>query len=363
MRLRLTVLSGPDEGVVAPACARLAAQGAAVLAYRHDGHSWSRWLDSGGGCRVARLGEGDRTSAVLRDLPAAVAEAREAVAGPDLVLRLPFAVDLPQVLDEAGELAEVDAVVVALDPERLEDWLWDPAPVDGLPVGEHLVDALSCADTCVLPAAGSGRGRGEHLLAQLAPRARAVRAGGKPGRPEFRLGAGGYDVGEVIARLAPGAVTVPVLDESGPFRTAVVRARRPLHPERLARAMPAMAAGSVWSRGRLWIASVPGNRVVWRGVGPHVSFEDGGGWDDDGLLDPASPDGDRRGTVLAFTGDEVDKEELRAALLDCELTAAECAGGPLEWADYPDPLRLARALPMPAAPVGSIFSEMTEENR
>lgn len=206
MRLRLTVLSGPDEG--------------------------------------------DRASAVKRDLAAALAEAQEAVSGADLMLRLPFAVDLAQVLDEVGEVADVDAVVVALDPERLEDWLRDPAPADGLPVSE-LVDALSCADTCVLPAAGSGSGRGEHLPTQLADSCPGAPRERVPGRPEFRLGSGGYDIGEVIARLAPGSVTVPVLDESGPFRTVVVRARGPLHPER---AVPGMAAGSVWSRGERWIA-------------------------------------------------------------------------------------------------------------
>ncbi|AXB42439.1 GTP-binding protein [Amycolatopsis albispora] len=277
-----------------------------------------------------------------------VREAEHAVGSGNPVVRVPFGVDLAQVLDRLGEErpdAEVGYVVVALDPARLEERLWDRREIDEVLVGEHLIDALACADTCVLPRAGDGRG--EHLLSQLAPRARVHRLGSS-------FEPGGYDVDEVIARCAPGAVTVPVVTESGPFRTVLARARLPLHPARLAAAMPELAAGSVWSRGRLWIASVPRRRVVWCGVGPHVAFEDGGVWAADRADGEAVPaavalDWDHRfadrGTVLAFTGDEVDEQQITALLRDCELTWAEFDSGPPGWSAYHDPMGLPELLP------------------
>ncbi len=56
------------------------------------------------------------------------------------------------------------------------------------------------------------------------------------------------------------------------------RARRPLHPERLADALSAVMCGVVRSRGHLWLSSRPDSVVTWRSAGPHLEIREADRW-------------------------------------------------------------------------------------
>jgi G3E family GTPase len=146
----------------------------------------------------------------------------------------------------------------------------------------------------------------------------------------------------------PGSVRTPARS-CAPFITVVQRIQRPLHPGRFRHALAALAEGSCWLRGRLWVASAPGCRIAVQGIGPRVWLENTGSWQaarqplpsasptaPDGALDWHPEFGDR-GTVLAVTGDDVDAAVIAALLQACELTEAEMAS---EAASFDDPFDL-----------------------
>ncbi len=267
-----------------------------------------------------------------------------------------------------GSEVVIDNAVLALDPAELEDHIWDKhtlfesgftaMPEDYRTSGEFLVGELAHADTVMLHAGlgamfdgamfdgdgldgggreGSGAWRqGTELLAQLAPHAAVV------GRSEaFRPGC--YDGREAAARTRRGSVRVPLENDTECFRTVLHKVERPLHPGRFRSALPQLAAGSHWMRGRLWIASAAGTRIAVQGVGPRVWLESTGHWladqggpaagtaemaagmsDVDAALGWHPRFGDR-GTVLAVTGrgEDVDADEIRRLLDSCALSEEE----------------------------------------
>ncbi|MNI51198.1 putative metal chaperone YciC [compost metagenome] len=152
---------------------------------------------------------------------------------------------------------------------------------------------------------------------------------------------------------------VPVIEAEGSFRTVLHRAGRPLHPGRFREALPQLAAGTHWLRGRLWIASAPKTRIAVQGIGPRVWLESTGKWladsaepgqahagktgaDVDSVLDWHPSHGDR-GTVLAITGrsEDFDAREFRDLLDSCQLTQAEMKQ---DFGVWDDPLELSDAL-------------------
>jgi G3E family GTPase len=235
-------------------------------------------------------------------------------------------------------------VALACAPDAVEDQIWDhhtlfgsgftPVPEDDRTPGEFLMgepfsDTVVLADPALVPVDPAARARGVQLLKELAPHAALTESAGdiRPGR---------HDLAQATARTVPGSVRIPA-ESSSPFTTVVQRIERPLHPERFRHALAALAEGSCWLRGRLWMASAPECRIAVQGIGPRVWLENTGPWQAEReplpAAFPADPDavlhwhpafGDR-GTVLAVTGDDVDATEVAALLTACELTDAEMA--------------------------------------
>ncbi|MFF7209618.1 GTP-binding protein [Streptomyces sp. NPDC008238] len=133
----------------------------------------------------------------------------------------------------------------------------------------------------------------------------------------------------------------------------VWRARRPLHPRRLADALGAVMFGVLRSRGHLWLCSRPDTVVLWRSAGPHLELLESGHWlreDDTSSWQAASAQrrtmaswfwhehfGERRNEI-AFTGAPLDHHRIRGALDAALLDDSELALGPRKWASVPDPL-------------------------
>ncbi len=256
-----------------------------------------------------------------------------------------------------GEKVSIDSVVLACAPDAVEDQIWDhhtlfesgftPVPADDRTAGEFLMRELCFADTVLLadpalvPVDPAARLRGVQLIRELAPHAVLT-----DGVGHVRTGA--HSLADATARTMPGIVRAAV-EPSGPFTTVVQRIERPLHPERFRHALATLAQACCWLRGRLWVASAPGCRIAVQGIGPRVWLENTGHWQTERKSLPfiaqmTGPDlgewhpeyGDR-GTVLAFTGDDIDAAEIAELLGACELSEAEMAAA----ADsFPDPFHL-----------------------
>lgn len=371
--MHLSVISSLDSECREAAAARLGrthGNSAVVLHDLLDGNIVLRRVYRGG-----RLYERETTvlehgclSCTVRLDVVPTAERLAACGFDHVVLGLPPGVAAGMAVAELrqglGSAAVIDNAVVALDPVDLEDHIWDrhtlyesgftSMPQDDRASGEFLIGEFGQVDTVLVhPGLGAsltgetrmgseGWRSGLELLSQLAPHAAAVGTA-----DDFRPGC--YDDAAAAARMEPGAVRVPLHDASGPFRTVLHKTARPLHPGRFREALPRLAAGTHWMRGRLWIASAAGTRIAVQGVGPRIWLESAGGWHAD-VDDPARhfPDGTGVGmphslyprggdpaTVLALTGrvEDVDPVEIGTLLDGCQLTPAEMEAEPATWTD------------------------------
>ncbi|MDI2034491.1 GTP-binding protein [Paenarthrobacter nitroguajacolicus] len=298
-----------------------------------------------------------------------------------VVLGLPPGVATGMALAELRRSLEgpvvIDNAVLAVDPADVDNHIWDrhtlfesgftSMPTDERTSGEFLVGEFGQVDTVLMaPGLGAvlsgeaGEGTepwltGEELLGELAPHANLV-------GPADVFRPGCFDPAEAAARNRPGVVRLPASDSRGSFTTVLHKAGRPLHPGRFRDALPHLASGTHWLRGRLWIASAPEIRIAVQGIGPRVWLESTGKWladsndrapgatgqrhhqgvDVDAALDWQPSYGDR-GTVLAITGysQDVDPQEVRELLDRCQLTEAEMHADSGVWED---PLDLSNAL-------------------
>ena len=354
--MHVTVVSSLDVFCRQKACAVLAADSPGAMVVFHD------LLENGlvirrtfrEGRRLEReestLDHGCLSCTVRLDVVPTVRRLMRA--GSHIILGLPPAVAsstaVHALLRGLGAALTIDSVVLACAPDSVEDQIWDPhtlfesgftpVPEDDRTPGEFLLGELAFSDTVLLadpalvPVDPAERTRGVQLVKELAPHAAVNESAGDP-RP------GRHNLAAATARTVPGTVRIPA-ESCSPFTTVVQRLRRPLHPERFRRALPVLAEGSCWLRGRLWVASAPDCRIAVQGIGPRVWMESTGPWQagreplpaavhadgqDAGLAwDPEAGD---RGTVLAITGDDVDAAAIAELLSACELTGAERAAG------------------------------------
>lgn len=131
------------------------------------------------------------------------------------------------------------------------------------------------------------------------------------------------------------------------------RARRPVHPQRLADALAKVMRGVVRSRGHPWLSSRPDSVVTWRSAGAHLDLREAGRWleqEETRAWQAATPQrrtlaswfwhdcyGERRNEIV-LTGVDLDKQATRLALDEVLLTDRELAQGRDAWAAVPGPL-------------------------
>jgi len=363
--MHVTVVTSLDVFCRQQACAALAAQSPGTIVVFHDlleGGVVVRRIFKDGDLlerSEAALEHGCLSCTVRLDVVPTVDRLLEA--GRRVVLGLPPAVASSAAVHALrgghGNAITIDSAILACAPDAVEDHIWDhhtlfesgftPVPEDDRTPGEFLVGELSFSDTVVLsdpalvPVDPLLRERGVQLIRELAPHAVVTEA-------EDNIRPGRHNLAEATARTVPGSVHIPA-GSSSPFTTVLQRIERPLHPERFRHALAALAEGSCWLRGRLWVASAPDCRIALQGIGPRVWLENTGPWqaerealpaaspviDPDTFLDWHAIFGDR-GTVLAITGQDVDATEIAGLLTACQLTDAEMTSN----AVLPDPFHL-----------------------
>ncbi|ADB30524.1 cobalamin synthesis CobW domain protein [Kribbella flavida DSM 17836] len=202
------------------------------------------------------------------------------------------------------------------------------SPADRRNVAELTARQIEYADVCVLANAHRGRApeRLQNLLLHLNPRTTVVEAGpsGVPAGPVARTGLFDFSAAEQWAgEVADGQRLQP----SGEGVTTVLwRSTRPLHPARLNDALEDIVNGVVRSRGVVWLANRPTQRVRWESAGYSASLGTLGEWADTEHLAEC--------TVVA-TGVGLDPARLQSTLDACLLTEAELAG--LDWQSLDDP--------------------------
>jgi G3E family GTPase len=153
------------------------------------------------------------------------------------------------------------------------------------------------------------------LLPALAPQASIVTLDPTGGTaPDSVMATGRFDHAAACARTEPGSLPpLNVPPESLPGPTMVWTAHRPLHPARLRRVLDALVDQAVRSRGRIWLANRPGQRVAWASAGRSIRIGDVGDW--------PGP----RSCQLALTGFTLDPRVVRGLLDGCLLTRSEQA--------------------------------------
>ncbi|MFF0269271.1 CobW family GTP-binding protein [Kribbella sp. NPDC004536] len=202
----------------------------------------------------------------------------------------------------------------------------------GLPdrrnVAELTARQIEYADVCVLANAHRSTAvvRLEHLLEHLNPRTSVVTAGasGVPDGAVARTGRFDFDAAEAWAGELATSDRVQPSDDG--VTTVLWRSTRPLHPARLNDALEDIVHGVVRSRGVVWLANRPTQRVRWESAGYSASLGMLGEWSETEHLAEC--------TVVA-TGMGLDPARLQAILDACLLTESELAS--LDWSNLEDP--------------------------
>jgi G3E family GTPase len=202
----------------------------------------------------------------------------------------------------------------------------------GLPdrrnVAELTARQIEYADVCVLANAhrSTAAERLVHLLEHLNPRTSVVTAGvsGVPDGPVARTGR--FDVDAAEAWAGEAATSDRVQPSGDGVTTVLWRSTRPLHPARLNDALEDIVDGVVRSRGVVWLANRPTQRVRWESAGYSASLGTLGEWSDTEHLAEC--------TVVA-TGMGLDPARLQSVLDACLLTESELTT--LNWTDLEDP--------------------------
>lgn len=343
-----------------------------------------RWLRRGGVERVESMQVApDRVAALVRDdLRAVVGELAADARVRRIVVPLDPALEPGPVCREllgpagaaTGLARRVDirgVLTVVEEPTWLQDATgsatlaergFAAGPGDARTVAQVAVGQVECADAIVLSGIGdlSVAVRNGDVLDRLAPGVRRRRA------CLDEDAAWMLDDRPAGAARAVAAVDVhgpllrgrPPLHRDGGVAWLLLSSPLPMHPGRLHDAVPDLLAGSVRSRGRIWLAGRP-DEVLWlESAGGGLRVEHAGHWlAASGGWAGADPHrrafaslrwhprfGDRAQdlAVLVHRGrGPAIADRLRGALV----TAPELAQGPALWASWADPFDAEHAVP------------------
>lgn len=266
---------------------------------------------------VAHAGHPDQDAAARHDLAHHVAPQTSASADDELtVLLLPMGFPSEEAvaaLRPSGRAPEspevhVQSVIFAVDPETVEDTLWDVSPaveVDSRPelptvhatqkgephfipereycrtTGEFLAAevaysssllAVNNLDAALAPHHPDRWERGIELIGEIAPHLTIVDATATPRRSSSTHAGmfASFDEHAAKQRRSPGSI--PEYDGAA-ASTVVLRTSQPVDPAMFHRALGTMVAGACRVRGTVHFHADPSRTVAIEGVGPHVWFE------------------------------------------------------------------------------------------
>jgi G3E family GTPase len=270
--------------------------------------------------------------------------------------------------DALADIARLDTMVTVVDADAFlrdycsRDSLADRRLGNGAADGRHLVDLLTdqveFADVILLNKADlippEALRRLAALIAALNPPAMIIPCVGGAVPPASLIGTGRFDAAR--ARAAAGwqralAGEHPPESEEFAIASFVWRARRPLHPARIAAVLRAPLPGVLRAKGVLWLANrhdwaaqwhlAGGQRRLtpagpWWAARPRATWPQGDAWRRWFGGQWQEPWGDRR-QEMVFIGQAMPRAEIVAALDRCLMTDHEMVTGPAGWRDLPDP--------------------------
>ncbi|KXP03732.1 hypothetical protein AXK60_18235 [Tsukamurella pseudospumae] len=218
-------------------------------------------------------------------------------------------------------------------------------------VAQLAVGHAQNADLLVVTGDSPDPARLRAVLRRLAPGAPIARERAPLAGLLSRLGAPRAPI-EPFGPLLPGC---PPLEPDGDVCLVEFSARRPMHPGRLHEAIDALLDGVVHARGRIWIATSPDDAFWLESAGAGLRVGAAGPWLAAG--GQGSPDrwamasagwdeayGDRRTDLVVLVAG-ADPVRVAETLRWAELTPAEFAAGPGEWALWHDPFGAMHADP------------------
>ncbi|GAA2087784.1 CobW family GTP-binding protein [Actinomadura alba] len=258
---------------------------------------------------------------------------------------------------DLGEELRLTAVLVALDAEltptdvcrgeRLADIGRSGAVGDDRRLAEVLTRQIEYATALVLPevlppplpsVTDDDLDLCREVLDHLAPMTPVTMPGESP--PAFSHAT--LCTRELAARVDQPTAQLPCDRHTPAADTVVWRRTRPLHPLRFFDAMDRLAAESIRSRGRFWLANRPDRLLALEAVAGVVTVQDTGPWlaalpeaawemvpparRVAAALDWSAGHGDRV-QHLVFTGPGLDRDRLHAELDSCLLDPDEPAVG------------------------------------
>ncbi|MGO4613740.1 GTP-binding protein [Nocardia sp. 2YAB30] len=243
-----------------------------------------------------------------------------------------------------GDIARLDTMVTVVDAstflaevargQALAERNLQAGEGDARTIADLLVDQVEFADVLLVNktdlVSEAAAGAVEATVRALNPRAHVLHTSNGVVDLAEVLDTGRYN--PVAAAEAEGWAEelagghTPETEEYG-IRSLTYTADQPFHPLRLSESLEQLR-GLLRSKGFCWIASRSSLAAVWSQAGPNLVFEPAAWWSSLEV---------RPGQEIVFIGIRLDHDKVRALLDDALLTDAEFAGGPAEWAAYPDP--------------------------
>lgn len=338
--LPLTLLAGPSTSLRDDLvrCLVLRRPGLAAVVYDvHPGADGARLTRSVRDCSGTHHSERVELTGcclsctVLEDVGSAVEPVAASGRWHEAVVALPAALrpgPVAAVLTRAG--ATVDTVTTVVDARLLlaqldgGDLLADRglavAVTDRRSTAELVAGQLEDADVLAvadLGAVGTPTARTvQALLAHLAPLAAQVPLGPGGAGCDDVVTTGRHDPAttpEDRQRLA--SLAVELCPPACGVATTRWRSERPLHPDRLAEVLPEVVEAAARSRGHVWLANRPAQRIAWEGAGAGLAFGDPEPW----TTPPRSE--------LVLTGVGLDPERVRRLLDGCVAADGDVATG------------------------------------